>query len=82
MIYVSWCHAQLLSKKSLTCVMNSASLMILYSILLNFNVCYLNQIDSKLYCPAVYLNENIIDYLEKTKYLGYSLCLLMTNKVM
>ena len=35
-----------------------------------------------LYCPAVYLNENIIDYLEKTKYLGYSLCLLMTNKVM
>ena len=25
----------------------------------------------KLYCPAVYLNGNIIDYVEKTKYLGY-----------
>ena len=25
----------------------------------------------KLYCPAVYLNRNIIDYVEKTKYLGY-----------
>ena len=25
----------------------------------------------KLYCPAVYLNGNIIDYAEKTKYLGY-----------
>ena len=25
----------------------------------------------KLYCPAVYLNGNIIDYIEKTKYLGY-----------
>ena len=25
----------------------------------------------KLYCPAVYLNENIINYVEKTKYLGY-----------
>ena len=25
----------------------------------------------KLYCPAVRLNENIIDYVEKTKYLGY-----------
>ena len=36
----------------------------------------------KLYCPAVYLNENIIDYVEKTKYLGYSICLLVTNNVM
>ena len=25
----------------------------------------------KLYCPAVYLNGNILDYVEKTKYLGY-----------
>ena len=25
----------------------------------------------KLYCPAVYLNGIIIDYVEKTKYLGY-----------
>ena len=25
----------------------------------------------KLYCSAVYLNGNIIDYVEKTKYLGY-----------
>ena len=25
----------------------------------------------KLYCPAVYLNGNTIDYVEKTKYLGY-----------
>ena len=25
----------------------------------------------KLYCPVVYLNGNIIDYVEKTKYLGY-----------
>ena len=25
----------------------------------------------KLYCPAVYFNGNIIDYVEKTKYLGY-----------
>ena len=25
----------------------------------------------KLYCPAVYLNGNIINYLGKTKYLGY-----------
>ena len=25
----------------------------------------------KLYCPAVYLNVNIIDYVGKTKYLGY-----------
>ena len=25
----------------------------------------------KLYCPAVYLNGNIIDYVEKIKYLGY-----------
>ena len=25
----------------------------------------------KLYCPAVYLNGNIRDYVEKTKYLGY-----------
>ena len=25
----------------------------------------------KLYCPAVYLNRNIIDYVVKTKYLGY-----------
>ena len=25
----------------------------------------------KLYCPAVYLNGNIIDYVEKTKYLEY-----------
>ena len=25
----------------------------------------------KMYCPAVYLNGNIIDYVEKTKYLGY-----------
>ena len=25
----------------------------------------------KLYCPAVYLNGNIIDYVEKTKYLRY-----------
>ena len=25
----------------------------------------------KLCCPAVYLNGNIIDYVEKTKYLGY-----------
>ena len=25
----------------------------------------------KLYCPAVYLNRNIIYYVEKTKYLGY-----------
>ena len=25
----------------------------------------------KLYCPAVYLNGNIIDSVEKTKYLGY-----------
>ena len=25
----------------------------------------------KLYCPAVYLNGNIINYVEKTKYLGY-----------
>ena len=24
----------------------------------------------KLYCPAVYLNGNIIDYVEKSKYLG------------
>ena len=29
----------------------------------------------KLYCPAVYLNGNIIDYVEKPKYLGY----LFTN---
>ena len=35
----------------------------------------------KLYCPAVYLNGNNIDYVEKTKYLGY-ICLLMTNKMM
>ena len=25
----------------------------------------------KLYCPAVYLNRNIIDYVEEAKYLGY-----------
>ena len=25
----------------------------------------------KLYCSAVYLNGNIIDYVEKTKYIGY-----------
>ena len=25
----------------------------------------------KLYCPAVYLDGNIINYVEKTKYLGY-----------
>ena len=25
----------------------------------------------KLYCPVVYLNGNIIDYVEKTTYLGY-----------
>ena len=25
----------------------------------------------KLYCPAVYLKGNIIDYVEKTKFLGY-----------
>ena len=24
-----------------------------------------------MYCPAVYLNGNIIDYVGKTKYLGY-----------
>ena len=30
----------------------------------------------KLYCPAVYLNGNIIDYVEKTKYLRY----MFTNK--
>ena len=27
----------------------------------------------KLQSPAVYLNGNIIDYIEKTKYLGYML---------
>ena len=27
----------------------------------------------KLHSPAVHLNENIIDYIEKTKYLGYML---------
>ena len=42
--------------------------MILYSILLNLNVWYLNQIDSN--CTAQ-LYGNIIDYVEKTKYLGY-----------
>ena len=26
----------------------------------------------KLYCLAVYLNGNIIDYVQKTKYLGYT----------
>ena len=34
----------------------------------------------KLYCPAVYLNGNFMDYVEKTKYLD--ICLLMTNKMM
>ena len=47
--------------------MNSDSLMI-YSILLNLNVWYLNQIDSN--CTAQPCG-NIIDYVEKTKYLGY-----------
>ena len=34
----------------------------------------------KLYCPAVYLNGNIIDYAEKKNI--YDICLLMTNKMM
>ena len=33
----------------------------------------------KLYCPAVYLNVNIIDYVEKTKYLGYT-CMFTNDK--
>ena len=33
----------------------------------------------KLYCPAVYLNGNIIDYVEKTKYLGYMY--MRSNKI-
>ena len=34
----------------------------------------------KLYCPAVYLNGNIIYYVEKTKYLGYMF--INDNKMM
>ena len=30
----------------------------------------------KLYCPAVYLNGNIINYVEKTQYLSYKKQLL------
>ena len=48
--------------------MNSASLMRLYSILLNLKVWHLNQIDSN--CTAQPCG-NIVDYGEKTKYLGY-----------
>ena len=33
----------------------------------------------KLYCSAVYLNGNIIDYVEKTKYLGYT-CMFTNDK--
>ena len=47
--------------------------MIIYLILLNLNVWYLNQAVFKLHCPAVYLNGNIIDYVEKTKYLEYTM---------
>ena len=33
----------------------------------------------KLYCPAVYLTGNIIDYVKKTKYLGYT-CMFTNDK--
>ena len=32
-----------------------------------------------MYCPAVYLKGNIIDYVEKTKYLGYT-CMFTNDK--